>query len=466
MTRRENVQQTPAPPEFKISEADILDNARLLIDTVREVQATIVATVPIEAPTFLNVLLPLVRAENEMAARAGLLRFYRDVSHDAELRRAATNATAMFDEFAAESAANADLFRLLKRVSDSGEVLDTESHRLLALKLKTSIDNGAGLSAEKQLVFQQTNLELRQLTAECMENLATADVWLWFTEKELEGHPSVHTLESGTEEHLGKYQVRIRQPDVSVALFTVKDSRVRQRIYVAHENACAQNESLLKQILICRDKAARLLGYSDHASRCLRGRMAKSPIVVNAFLEDLATKLRPAADIEVAKLLGLKRADCKARGEEAPLARDYFLWDHAFYHRHMLQTQCRVDKQLVSDYFPLEAVLEAILGILEELFGLALTRVDGDVWHEDVRMFEVREAGDSGGLFVGYLYLDLFYRDGKISSPVCINLIPVNDSTNLRISKSLTDLGLRTRGRHTPVSCDNSVLLFPEAHHR
>jgi metallopeptidase MepB len=79
-----------------------------------------------------------------------------------------------------------------------------------------------------------------------------------------------------------------------------------------------------------------------------------------------------------------------------------------------------------------------MLKIFEELFGLEFVKIEGEdrkaisesgkgediTWHPDVQMFSVwNDAGEGSG-FVGYLYLDLFPRDGKYGHAANFNIQP------------------------------------------
>jgi metallopeptidase MepB len=75
----------------------------------------------------------------------------------------------------------------------------------------------------------------------------------------------------------------------------------------------------------------------------------------------------------------------------------------------------------------LSYTINGMLKIFEELFGMAFVEVVGKdrdaisptgkgddiVWHPDVQVFSVWDSEDEGSGFIGYLYLDLFPRDGK-----------------------------------------------------
>ena len=72
----------------------------------------------------------------------------------------------------------------------------------------------------------------------------------------------------------------------------------------------------------------------------------------------------------------------------------------------------------MKQYFSLDSVTKGLLEIYQKMLGLTFTKVqDGNLWHQDVTMYEVNdtETGD----FVGHFYMDLFPREGKYNHAAC-----------------------------------------------
>lgn len=155
--------------------------------------------------------------------------------------------------------------------------------------------------------------------------------------------------------------------------------------------------------------------------------MAKTPKTVLDFLGDLRTQLTPGGASETAHLKELKQADLKSRGLESSYDGRYYLWDHRFYDRMMVEKEYTIDEQKIAEYFPLQPTIDGMLKIFEELFGLVFVQIEGKdrdilsetgkgsdiVWHEDVKLFSVWDDEGEGSAFSGYLYLDLHPRPGK-----------------------------------------------------
>jgi len=72
---------------------------------------------------------------------------------------------------------------------------------------------------------------------------------------------------------------------------------------------------------------------------------------------------------------------------------------------------------MLRPYFKLENVINGVFTVANKLYGLQFVeRKDIQVYHPDVRVVEVKEAG---GRHIGLLYMDYFPRDSKESGAWC-----------------------------------------------
>lgn len=431
----------PKPPFFTASPYSLIQDTKRLIETSRKVQDEVTRTVQPETATFANTLLPLAYNENRMALESHIIKFYQAVSSDSALRDASNEAKKLFSDYDTETAMREDLFVLIDAVmrNSQDEKLDIESCLFLQKEHKNYLSNGLKLAAgPEREAFSTIKKQLNELGIEFQKNLNEENSGIWFTLQELEGVPEdiLERLEKGQDDgpNDGRLRLTFQYPDYFPAMNYAKNGATRKGVFLGYENKCNQNVPLFKETIVLRDKAARLLGYPDHATFRLEDKMITSPSTVNSFLDGLRTKLAARGREEIEMLKQLKKADLGV-GEYDDR---YYLWDHRFYHQMMLERQFSVDHQKISEYFPLDTLIRAMLKVFETLFGLVFSEFDtkdgihsaagthsGHTWHEDVRLFSVWDDEAEGGQFVGYLYLDLYPRQGKFSHAANFNVQPV-----------------------------------------
>lgn len=432
-----------APPVFTATPASIIEDTKRLIAKSRTLQDELVKNITTDKATFSNVMLPMAFDENEMGLEAHILGFYQAVSTDKELRDASTEADKLFEDFGIESVMREDVFKLVDAVANAGEKLDPESQRLLEKDRKSYVRNGLGIPAgPKRDRFKEIKKRLSEISITFQKALNEENGALYFTQQELDGVPEdlLSSWSKGTGENSDKLRVSFKYPDLFPTLKYAKNPEVRQKMFVANENKCNDNVALFQETLILRDEAARLLGYPNHAAFRIEDKMAKTPQTVDDFLGDLRTRLAPGGLSELEKLKDLKAEDLKSRNQGDSNDGRYYLWDHRFYDRLMLEKEYALDQEKIAEYFPLSTTIQGMLKIFEELFGMAFVEIIGDerdklatsgrggdiVWHEDVQVFSVWDDEGEGSGFSGYLYLDLFPRDGKYGHAANFNLQPAS----------------------------------------
>jgi metallopeptidase MepB len=400
-----------------------------------------VKNVTAEKATFEHVLLPIAHDDNKMSIETHIIGFYQAVSTDKALRDASSEAEKLLDDFSTESGMREDVFRLVDSVLKKKEKLQPESQRLLEKDHKSYIRNGLNVPAgPKRERFRDIKLRLSELSINFQKNLNEEQGGLWFTKEELDGVPDdlVSSLKKGEGENEGKVWLTFKYPDLFPTLKYAKNAEVRQKVFVKNENKCNENVPLFREVVLLRDEAARILGYENHAQFRIEDKMAKTTKTVDDFLADLRTRLAPGGDTEIKKLLDLKKHDLKERSIDDGTDSRYFLWDHRYYDRLMLEKDFSLDQEIVAEYFPLQTSIQGMLKIFEELFGMVFVEIVGEdraalmdggkssdmVWHEDVQTFSVWDDEGEGSGFIGYLYLDLFPRDGKYGHAANFNIQP------------------------------------------
>ncbi len=209
--------------------------------------------------------------------------------------------------------------------------------------------------------------------------------------------------------------------------------------------------------------------------------MAKTTKTVEDFIGDLRIRLAPGGKHETAHLLEVKKADTEARG--VPFDGNYYLWDHRFYDRMMIEKEFNIDENKIAEYFPLPSTVAGMLKIFEQLFGFQFVELAPEdririsptgkgediAWHEDVIIFSVWNDQSEGDSFVGYLYLDLHPREGKYGHAANFNLQPgfqmANGSRRYPATALVCNFSKPTPKKPSLLKHDEVVTLFHELGH-
>jgi oligopeptidase A len=132
----------------------------------------------------------------------------------------------------------------------------------------------------------------------------------------------------------------------------------------------------------------------------LERRMAKSSGRVRAFLDDLRSRTGSAFARECEELEGFG-ADFPAH--LAP-------WSIAHRAEKLRRARYDFDPELLRPYFPIEGVISGMFELARRLFGLRITPAAAEVWHPEVKFYDVRDSHDR---HIGSFYADWHPRESK-----------------------------------------------------
>lgn len=469
-----------APPLFTGTKDSIVaDTKRMLADS-KKMTDGIVNKISDKDAHFQNTVLPMAQDDNQQTLEAHILGFYQSVSTDPVIRDASTDAEKLMDEYSIEASMREDVFRLVDAALQKKEKLDPESQRLLEKEHKSYIRNGLNLpKGPKRDRFKEIKLRLSQLSIEFSKNLNEEKGGLWFTKDELAGVPE--DVVSLLKHEKDKYFLTFKYPDLFPTLKYAVNPETRRKVFIANENKINQNVPLFKEAILLRDEMARLLDYPSYAEFVIEDKMMKSAKKVDDFLGSLRGRLADGGLQEIETLKALKKKDVESRGEK--FDGHYFLWDHRYYDRMMQEQDYQLDQNLISEYFPLQTTIQGMLKIFEELFGLVFVEITGAdrdaisptgkgddiVWHQETQVFSVWDDEGEGTGFVGYLYLDLFPREGKYGHAANFNLQPgfimPNGTRRYPATALVCNFSKPTPKKPSLLKHDEVVTLFHELGH-
>lgn len=234
------------------------------------------------------------------------------------------------------------------------------------------------------------------------------------------------------------------------------DSSTRRRVYLSDRQRLAKNVPIFKKVVLLRDENARTLGYRSHAELRIPDRIAESTEWVNSMLGDLAKQLRPYGLAEDERYKRMIEVSARNHGHAGPI----MPWDEDYFKR-LGPDKERVDWDAISEYFPLQHIVNEMMKLFGDVLQLRFVALQVDdlqqaVWHEDVEAWAIWDNRPaSKGDFIGYLYADLLSRPNRYYGNQSVNLQKVSrDSQGIAGTRSGNGLvGIPQRGWHQSLPC-------------
>jgi thimet oligopeptidase len=207
--------------------------------------------------------------------------------------------------------------------------------------------------------------------------------------------------------------VGVSYPQFKPIMDYCENEQTRHKMWLAYKRrAGTANVRVIEQILKLRAEAADLLGYDHPADYETEIKMTRNADAVVEFYRKLRPLVRKKALRDFEELVAAKRRHTGDRDAK------FYAWDTDFYLNRIKKEKYAVDSELVREYFPLDAVLDGLFSITQNLYGLeyrdvtARARSKGKpLWHADARLYEVWDKAT--GEMLGEFYLDMHPRPNK-----------------------------------------------------
>jgi peptidyl-dipeptidase Dcp len=376
-----------------------------------QLEAVAAITADPEPATFDNTLVPLERSGE------GLARVLRVFSN-----KASADTNERIDElrstYAPRLAAHSDaialdplLYQRLLAVHEQRDALDPEARYLVERYVVEFTLAGAALEDDdkdrlrklnEQISAQETAFEIT-LQADTNDLAVVID-----DEAELAGlTPGEISAAAAAAESRGlegKWLLTLVLPTAHPHLAALSDRDVRRRLSEAQRargsrGGAHDTRQIALDILRLRAERAQLLGFANHAELVTKDNTAGTPAAVREMFERLATPAAGNAKREQASLTAQAGFPVEAH-------------DWPFYAEQVRAAEYDVDLAALRPWFEAERVLrDGVFFAANQLYGLSFTeRTDLAGYHPGVRVFEVRQDGDTP---VGLYLLDLYTRDSK-----------------------------------------------------
>lgn len=411
---------------FKVPPFDLIDTTHFIPAFqagIKQAETEIEAVVNnSEEASFENTIVPFDQT-GEILRKASVFYSLNAANTTPTLQKIARELTPIMSAHRNEVSLNQGLFARIKSVYDRKENLglNQEQIRVVEKYYRDFERSGAALPEEQREQLKKINKELSMLTLSFSENLLaeTYDYKLVIeNEEDLVGLPdgviSAAAENANKNDMAGKWVFTLQKPSWIPFLTYSPKRELREQIYKAYYNRGDNNnendnKNIIADIVKLRDTRAKLLGFENYAECVIDNNMAKTPENVYNFLYQVwepALKVAKNERDEMQKIIDSENGNFKLQS-----------WDWWYYSEKLRKQKFDLDEEELKPYFALENVREGIFHVSNKLYGLKFEkRTDIPVYHEEVEVFEVKDADNN---HIAILYIDCFPRPGKRGGAWC-----------------------------------------------
>ena len=406
------------PPFSKILPEHVVPAVTKALNDCRENVERVVAQ---GAPyTWENLCQPLAEVDDVLGRIFSPVSHLNSVKNSPELREAYEQTLPLLSEYSTWVGQHEGLYKAYRDLRDGDHyaTLNTAQKKAVDNALRDFELSGIGLPIEKQQRYGEIATRLSELGNQYSNNVLDATMgWtkLVTDEAELAGMPESALAAAKAQaeaKELEGYLLTLDIPSYLPVMTYCDNQALREEMYRAYSTRASDqgpnagkwdNSKVMEEILALRHELAQLLGFENYAFKSLATKMAENPQQVLDFLTDLAKRARPQGEKELAQLRAFAKAEFGV-DELQP-------WDIAYYSEKQKQHLYSISDEQLRPYFPENKAVNGLFEVVKRIYGItAKERKDVDVWHPDVRFFELYDENNE---LRGSFYLDLYARENK-----------------------------------------------------
>jgi thimet oligopeptidase len=371
---------------------------------------------PSTAPTYDNILRPLDEVEDRLSQVFGTTAFMGYVHPEKEVRDAGNAAEERLQKWGVELVFRPDLYQAVKRFAATEEAgkLEGEQRRYLEFVLRDLRRAGHELEDSVREEVKRLTERLVEIGVLFQRNIDEHQDSITLGPGDLDGLSAnyLEGLEAGDD--AGTYKVGMSYPDVIPFMENSSRRDLRNDLLRRfNSRAVDVNRPLLEEAVNHRQRIAELFGQPSWAHHQLEEKMAKNPEAVGRFYASLLPGLSELGQSEKGKLAEMLVAD----GQDGEIQS----YDFRYYDTQLRKRDYGVDPMEVAAYFPLQSVIDGMLDLTGEVFGVRYRPIDLPKWHPDVLSYAIDD--EESGTEIARFYMDLFPREGKFSHAAAFPLI-------------------------------------------
>jgi len=452
-----------------VQPAHIEPAIRQLIDEAR--QAVEAAADPDLPASWQAIVEPLETATEKLWRAWSVAGHLNAVVNTPALRDAYNQCLPLITEFSTWLGLHTGLYKQYLRLNEPAARthLNPVRERIVELALRDFRLSGVALEGQDRQRYAELSDKMAQASQKFSENVLDAmDDWSYHVQDEnrLEGLPEdvrQAARDRAADKGLDGWLLNLKMPCYLPVMQYAKDRELRETLYRGYGTLASDqgdvrydNSSLIEQLLDYRAQEAALLGFANFAQLRLQTRMADTADEVLSFLRELAGKAKPYAQRDLQELRDFARTQYGMTQLEP--------WDLPYLSERLREQRYAYSEDEVKQYFTEPQVLRGLFDTAGRLFEVELTPYETPLWHQDARALAVSVAGRT----VGYLFIDLYARQGKQSGAWVDserNRRRIGDKLQLPVVYLTCNFTPPQAGKPALLTHDDVITLFHESGH-
>ncbi len=337
--------------------------------------------------------------------------FLKYVSPNKNIRNACTNFDLTIKKYYLnfyKSSENYKLFLILKKIKVKND--DPNNLKKLIAKILKEFENyGVNLKNSKKNKLSKINVKLIEQENLFSNNIINDIIKLKFNKKELDG---INENIINKHKKIGpNYIFNTTYPDENNILnyCTVEDTR--KRMYTTFNSVAKENLKILNNIIKLRDEKSKLFGFKNSVDYYFAENRLSNEYKINNLLKNLIPILKKNSLKEYNSIISINNKDY------------IYDYDIKYYINNYKENVLKYDNNIIKEYFPSNYTIQKIMDTYGEIFGISINLIKGNksqYWNSNVDLYKVVDIETSK--IMGYLYLDLYPRDGKFTHAATFDL--------------------------------------------
>lgn len=399
------------PPWDKVTAAKLREAILEGIE-LRRAEVAAIADNP-AAPTFANTSVAMQMAGEPLSRAMALFGVMTSNIGSDDYQAVDREISPLLSQAGDEITFNAKLFARIKAVADGAAAagLTAEQTRLATRSRDAYVRNGAALDAAGKAELGRINTALSNaFTSFGQKVVADENTWTVIaTEAGVAGLPASNKAAAAAaarSRNVQGWAIVNTRSSVDPFLSFADDRALREKVWKKFVNRgdngdANDTNATIAQIVKLRDERAKLLGFGNHAEWRMQDTMAKTPAAAKSLMDRVWAPAKARVAEEVADMRAIAGHDIEP-------------WDYLYYAEKVRKQKYDLDANELKPYFELNAVRAGSFYMAERLYGFTFEKLAPGtvpVFHPDVVVYEVKDAGRPIGLY----YADDYARAGKRS---------------------------------------------------